>query len=94
MIISGVNFNPTILSRIKISFTYAAQLLHFHFYKSGFASDVFALTALFEMCAKLGMLRSARHLFDEMPLRDIPTWNSMIAGCARSGNMGGCIRSV
>lgn len=66
-------------------------MLHAHFCKSGFASDVFALTALLDMYAKLGMLRSARQLFDEMPVRDIPTWNSMVAGYSRSGDMGAAL---
>lgn len=62
-------------------------MLHSHFFKSGFVSDVYALTALLDMYAKLGMLMSARQLFDEMPVRDTPTWNSMIAGYARSGDL-------
>ncbi|XP_022147489.1 pentatricopeptide repeat-containing protein At5g08510 isoform X2 [Momordica charantia] len=70
---------------------FPGQMLHAHFCKSGFASDVFALTALLDMYAKLGMLRSARQLFDEMPVRDIPTWNSMVAGYSRSGDMGAAL---
>ncbi|XP_022979295.1 pentatricopeptide repeat-containing protein At5g08510 isoform X1 [Cucurbita maxima] len=70
---------------------YPGQMLHSHFCKSGFASDVFALTALLDMYGKLGILKSARQLFDEMPVRDIPTWNSMIAGYARSGYMGAAL---
>ncbi|KAL4035843.1 hypothetical protein IC575_004551 [Cucumis melo] len=66
---------------------YPGQMLHSHFCKSGFASDIFAMTALLDMYAKLGMLRCARQLFDEMSVRDIPTWNSLIAGYARSGHM-------
>ncbi|OWM85725.1 hypothetical protein CDL15_Pgr029148 [Punica granatum] len=65
--------------------------LHARFLKSGFASEVFALSALLDMYAKLGLLSSARQVFDEMPAthRDVPTWNSMIAGYARCGDMEG-----
>lgn len=43
------------------------------------------------MYAKLGMLVSARQVFDEMTLRDIPTWNALIAGYSRHGNMDGAL---
>lgn len=39
------------------------------------------------MYAKSGLLLSARQLFDEMPERDIPAWNSIIAGYARCGKL-------
>ncbi|XAR65600.1 hypothetical protein NMG60_11009767 [Bertholletia excelsa] len=65
------------------------QMLHSHFLKSGFEFDTFALTALVDMYAKLGMLAQARQIFDEMNGKDLPTWNSMIAGYARCGDMEG-----
>lgn len=39
------------------------------------------------MYAKTGLLASAHQLFDEMPQRDIPSWNSIIAGYARLGHL-------
>lgn len=66
-------------------------MLHAHFVKSGFEFDVFALTALVDMYAKLGMLALARQKFDEIKVKDIPTWNSIIAGYARSGYMEGAL---
>ncbi|KAK6919942.1 Pentatricopeptide repeat [Dillenia turbinata] len=64
------------------------QMIHCQFLKSGFVFDLFALTALVDMYAKLGLLVSARRQFDEMEVRDIPTWNSLIAGYARRGDLG------
>jgi pentatricopeptide repeat protein len=43
------------------------------------------------MYAKLGVLMLARQVFDEMTVRDIPTWNSLIAGYSRSGDMEGAL---
>lgn len=63
------------------------QMIHSRFVKSGFALDMFAETALVDMYAKLGMLACARRKFDEMRVREIPTWNAMIAGYARSGDV-------
>ncbi|KAA8520776.1 hypothetical protein F0562_014952 [Nyssa sinensis] len=68
-----------------------AQMLHTHFVKSGFEYDLFALTALVDVYAKLGLLALARQQFNEMKVRDVPTWNSIIAGYARSGDMEGAL---
>ncbi|CAN0865348.1 Pentatricopeptide repeat-containing protein At5g08510 [Linum grandiflorum] len=64
-----------------------AQSLHTCFAKSGFASDFIACTALVDAYAKLKLMRTARQLFDEMPVRDVPTWNSLIAGYGKCGDM-------
>ncbi|KAM3376684.1 hypothetical protein P3S68_015399 [Capsicum galapagoense] len=39
------------------------------------------------MYAKMGLLPSARKIFDEMEMKDVPTWNSLIAGYAKNGNV-------
>ncbi|XP_011023127.1 PREDICTED: pentatricopeptide repeat-containing protein At5g08510 [Populus euphratica] len=67
------------------------KVIHTHFIKSGFDFDVYALTALVDMYAKLGVLMLARQVFDEMTVRDIPTWNSLIAGYSRSRDMEGAL---
>ncbi|CAN8287171.1 unnamed protein product [Cochlearia groenlandica] len=51
----------------------------------GFESDVYIGTALVEMFCKGGDLVSARKVFDEMPERDVVTWNIMVSGLARYG---------
>ncbi|PRQ19717.1 putative tetratricopeptide-like helical domain, DYW domain-containing protein [Rosa chinensis] len=42
-------------------------------------------TALIDMYAKCGCIEQSKHLFDNMPLRDIWTWNVMICGLASHG---------
>ncbi|XP_022769747.1 pentatricopeptide repeat-containing protein At5g08510 [Durio zibethinus] len=63
------------------------QILHTHILKSGFGIDCYALTALLNMYAKLRMLPLARQVFDEMHVRNVPTWNALIAGYSRCGDM-------
>ncbi|KAG8391961.1 hypothetical protein BUALT_Bualt01G0241700 [Buddleja alternifolia] len=68
------------------------QMLHAHFVKFGLYYDVYALTALVDMYAKMGLLGLARKVFDETNGRDVPTWNSLIAGYAKSGDLEGALR--
>ncbi|KAK9167213.1 hypothetical protein Scep_002404 [Stephania cephalantha] len=63
------------------------QKIHTQFLKSGFEFDYFALTALVDMYAKVGVMEWSRQVFDEMPQRDVPAWNSIIAGYARGGEV-------
>ncbi|VFQ98312.1 unnamed protein product [Cuscuta campestris] len=63
------------------------QMLHSDFIKHGCQCDIFALTALVNMYAKTGSVSLARRQFDEMKVRDVPTWNSLIAGYVKSGDM-------
>lgn len=65
------------------------QTLHAQIVKLGYEFDLYASTALVDMYAKLGLLHSARQVFDKMRMRDVPTWNSLIAGYARNGDMEG-----
>lgn len=71
----------------SFSSPHIGRMIHAHFILSGFKFDVYALTALVDMYAKLGLVESARKQFDQMLFKDTPTWNSMISGYTRSGNM-------
>ncbi|XP_030488674.2 pentatricopeptide repeat-containing protein At5g08510 [Cannabis sativa] len=71
----------------SLSSHHLGEMIHSRFVKSVFSLDVFAETALLDMYAKMGMMASARQQFDEMRVREIVTWNVMIAGYARSGDM-------
>ncbi|CAH8361722.1 unnamed protein product [Eruca vesicaria subsp. sativa] len=56
------------------------NLLHSESIKFGVHSDVMVRTSLINMYSKCGRIVSARKVFDEMPERNIPTWNAMIGG--------------
>ncbi|CAL9769852.1 unnamed protein product [Musa acuminata subsp. burmannicoides] len=47
--------------------------------------DVYVGSALVDMYAKCGCCDDARELFDEMPLRNVVTWSTMITGYVQCG---------
>ncbi|KAI3453263.1 hypothetical protein Pfo_009926 [Paulownia fortunei] len=54
---------------------------------SGFASDIFISNSLIHMYGSSGEIESARKMFDEMPLRNLVSWNSMLDGYAKCGDV-------
>ncbi|WCJ18625.1 pentatricopeptide (PPR) repeat-containing protein [Euphorbia peplus] len=61
--------------------------IHFYAKRLNLDRDVYVSTALIDMYAKCGCLMDARMVFDEMPVRDVVSWNSLISGF---GGHGGC----
>jgi len=51
----------------------------------GLEHDIYVRSALIDMYAKCGCLFQASTLFQKMPKRNTPTWNSMIFGYANHG---------
>ncbi|KAF0895752.1 hypothetical protein E2562_014361 [Oryza meyeriana var. granulata] len=49
----------------------------------GVTADVRLHTTLVDSYAKCGNLESARKVFDEMTIRDVATWNALMAGLAQ-----------
>ncbi|CAL0302349.1 unnamed protein product [Lupinus luteus] len=61
------------------------QHLHSHIIKLGFTSHVYISTSLLNAYVLMSFL-DACILFDEMPHRNVVTWNTMIKGYLKSGN--------
>lgn len=68
------------LSDLKLS-----RMVHAHVVKTPYYSDAYVHTALVDMYVKCGRLHCAHQLFDEMPARDIVSWNALVVGFAREG---------
>ncbi|KVH96519.1 Pentatricopeptide repeat-containing protein [Cynara cardunculus var. scolymus] len=54
--------------------------IHSKLFKDGLDLDLHISNSLILMYAKLGCIGSAEKVFDEMPIRDLVSWNSMING--------------
>ncbi|XP_075502287.1 pentatricopeptide repeat-containing protein At2g37310 [Primulina tabacum] len=62
-----------------------ARMIHCYVMKKGFCSDFFVGNGLMTYYSKSDDLLSAKGLFDEMPEKDLVSWNAMIAGYSRGG---------
>ncbi|XP_057503362.1 LOW QUALITY PROTEIN: pentatricopeptide repeat-containing protein At4g33990-like [Actinidia eriantha] len=62
------------------------MLFHLYVIKHGLEFDVFVSNALINMYAKFGKLGHAQRVFDQMVVRDLVSWNSIIAAYEQNGN--------
>ena len=49
------------------------------------AKDVYIATALITMYARCGVIEKAREVFDQIPVRNVVSWNAIISAYARNG---------
>ncbi|KAK1309692.1 Pentatricopeptide repeat-containing protein [Acorus calamus] len=61
-----------------------AKIVHTHFNSSRFKSIVSLQNMIVTMFCKCGSFVDARKSFDEMPIKDMVTWTSMITGYAQN----------
>jgi len=70
----------TMLGKLK-----QGKLVHTHLMNSKFRNDLVIKNSILFMYAKCGSLEIARQVFDEMRVRDVVTWTSMITGYSQDG---------
>ncbi|XP_010935185.1 pentatricopeptide repeat-containing protein CRR2, chloroplastic [Elaeis guineensis] len=60
------------------------RAVHADAVRAGLDSDLFVSNALVAFYAKCCEIETARNLFDEIPVKDLVSWNSMIAGYSQN----------
>ncbi|KAI5674926.1 hypothetical protein M9H77_05876 [Catharanthus roseus] len=60
--------------------------LHACITRVGFVANVFCGSATLDMYAKCGSIKEAARIFQEMPVRNIVSWNAMISAYAQNGD--------
>lgn len=66
----------------------SGEQIHGCILKSRFAGNLFVQSALMDMHLRRGSVKNALFLFDEMPVRDAVSWNSIIRGVSDHGLYG------
>ncbi|KAK1417044.1 hypothetical protein QVD17_26166 [Tagetes erecta] len=72
----------------KLNNIHYSKIIHSQMLKSPFTSDLYVQTAIMDMYIKCDCINIARQVFDEMPQRDIASWNALILGFAQLGIVG------
>ncbi|WRX23127.1 Pentatricopeptide repeat - like 10, partial [Theobroma cacao] len=63
-----------------LGFEEMGEQIHCHALKIGFVSDLVVLNSVISMYAKCGNMNGAIKVFNNMPIRDVVSWNALIAG--------------
>ncbi|KAH0455065.1 hypothetical protein IEQ34_016989 [Dendrobium chrysotoxum] len=81
------SFTYPFLLKSFSSSLHTIELIHAHVIKLGFLSDTFVPNSLIDSYSKSGENDAACKVFDEMPVRDLVSWNSMVAALVRAGEV-------
>ncbi|KAJ0977988.1 hypothetical protein J5N97_013462 [Dioscorea zingiberensis] len=68
------------------------QAVHCFSIKTGLHSNLYVASALVFLYVRLRQLLNARHVFDEIPVRDAVLWTAMLSGYAQSGDPDSALR--
>ncbi|KAL2474790.1 Pentatricopeptide repeat-containing protein [Abeliophyllum distichum] len=65
----------------------SGKLLHAYILRTNQFSNTFLVNRLIELYSKCGHTTSARHLFDQMPVRNIYSYHAVLDACCKSNDL-------
>ncbi|KAM1261766.1 hypothetical protein ACFX13_027695 [Malus domestica] len=86
----GICMDPFVLSVVLkacglgLNLSYG-EVIHGYSIKSCFVNSVFVGSALLDMYMKIGKIEQGCRVFDEMPIRNVVSWTTVITGLVRAG---------
>ncbi|KAI0498339.1 hypothetical protein KFK09_021580 [Dendrobium nobile] len=84
--VSPYDFVKLLSGAVNSCSVYTGEQYHSAIVKLGFLSNVFVTTVLLDLYCKGCNFNSAQQLFDNMPQRNVVTWNTLIHGLSLSNN--------
>lgn len=79
---------PILIQACALQFSeFGGRGIHGQVIKMGFDSDVYVRNTLIKMYAVRGCTEGARQVFDESPVLDSVSWNSILAGYVQSKDL-------
>ncbi|OAY78079.1 putative pentatricopeptide repeat-containing protein [Ananas comosus] len=78
-------FSTILRASSGLAMVSVGKQLHSYLIRFGYLSNVFSGSALLDTYAKCGCLDESHKIFQEMPERNIVSWNAMVAAYAQNG---------
>ncbi|XP_057482791.1 pentatricopeptide repeat-containing protein At5g27110 [Actinidia eriantha] len=88
---NSVTITTAISSCARLLDLERGKRIHNGLTENGFVLDGFVSAALVDMYGKCGCLEMAVEVFDQMPMKSLVSWNSIIAGYSLIGDSNSCI---
>ncbi|KAF5195958.1 Pentatricopeptide repeat-containing protein [Thalictrum thalictroides] len=84
---AGIFPNPTTMASVLPACVHCEaftqkEVIHGYILKLGFENDMYVRNALMDMYSRVGKVEISKEIFDNMDVRDVVSWNTMITGYA------------
>ena len=76
------SFASVLIVSVKLKDFELCRQIHGQVLVVGFSSNVVISSLIVDAYAKCGKMENARRLFDDMPVRDVRAWTTLVSGYA------------
>ncbi|KAL9248315.1 hypothetical protein vseg_021652 [Gypsophila vaccaria] len=94
IVLDGVTISSMLPVVVELEYFDAGKEIHGVSIRKELDSDLFILNSLLDMYSKSGHLAEASSIFSKMNVRNVVTWNTMVANFARNNNELAAIKLV